>query len=261
MLTSQSMSEDELAALWDRYKKTRGREERDRLLLFYAPLVRYVADRIAIGLPRSVDPDDLVSQGVMGLFDALEKFQPDRGVKFETYALSRIRGAIIDGLRASDWVPRTVRQKARELERVVGELEARLGRSATDDEIIEALGVSPSDYYRLLREVRASTLTSLDEVWNPEASEDSQLYYRDMVAQEQPGPDHRIEEEELRNELAAAIEGLPERERLVISLYYYEGMTLKEIGRVLGVSESRVCQLHTKSLIRLRGYLRRALAG
>src|SRR5690606_3766977 len=123
-------------------------------------------ERLAIGLPRNVEVDDLVSQGVIGLFDALEKFQPDRGVKFETYALARIRGAILDGLRASDWVPRTVRRRARELEQAVAELEGKLGRSATDREIIEALGVSPREYYRWLREVRAANLTSLDEIWN-----------------------------------------------------------------------------------------------
>lgn len=261
MLSSRSISASELENLWERYKRTRGKEERDQLLLNYAPLVRYVADRVAISLPRSVDTDDLISEGVIGLFDALEKFQPNRGVKFETYALARIRGAIIDGLRESDWVPRTVRQKARELERVVAELEASLGRSASDREIIEALGISPAEYHRRLREIRATTLASLDEVWNPDAPEDSQLHYLEMVAHEQPGPDHRIEEVELRSELARAIDRLPERERLVISLYYYEGLTLKEIGKVLGVSESRVCQLHTKSLVRLRGHLRRALAG
>src|SRR5690606_10360152 len=176
---------------------------------------------------------------------------------FETYALARIRGAILDGLRASDWVPRTVRRRARELEQTVARIEGELGRSATDREIMEALGVGPREYYRWLREVRAATLTSLDEVWNPEASEDSRLSFRDMISDEEPGPEQHIEEAELRRLLAEAIDRLPERERLIIALYYYEGLTLKEIGNVLGVSESRVCQLHTKSIMRLRGYLRR----
>lgn len=260
MLASELVSRKELEDLWNRYKDGRSREARNQLLMAYAPLVKYVAERLAIGLPRNVEVDDLVSQGVIGLFDALEKFQPDRGVKFETYALARIRGAILDGLRASDWVPRTVRRRARELEQAVAELEGKLGRSATDREIIEALGVSPREYYRWLREVRAANLTSLDEIWNPEASEDSQLAFMDMLSDGGPGPEHRLEQEEIRRHLIEAVERLPERERLVIALYYYEGLTLKEIGKVLGVSESRVCQLHTKSLLRLRGHLQRTLA-
>jgi len=257
LLNSEPVSSADLTALWREFKERDSGEARNRLVLAYAPLVKYVADRLAISLPRNVDVADLISQGVIGLFDALEKFQPDRGVKFETYALARIRGAILDGLRASDWVPRTVRRRARELEQTVARIEGELGRSATDREIMEALGVGPREYYRWLREVRAATLTSLDEVWNPEASEDSRLSFRDMISDEEPGPEQHIEEEELRRLLAEAIDRLPERERLIIALYYYEGLTLKEIGNVLGVSESRVCQLHTKSIMRLRGYLRR----
>jgi|SRR5690606_3928401 len=259
VLGSEVPEEADLAALWDEYKTRRSRAARNRLLLTYAPLVRYVADRVAIALPPNVDVDDLVSQGVIGLFDALEKFQPDRGVKFETYALARIRGSIIDGLRAGDWVPRSVRRRARELEQTIAELEGKLGRSATDQEIIEALGITPQDYYRWLREVRAATLTSLDDIWNPEAGEESRLVFRDMISDDEPGPEQRFEEMELRRQLAQAIEALPERERMVIALYYHEGLTLKEIGRVLGVSESRVCQLHTKSLLRLRAHLLRTM--
>lgn len=261
MLTAEQVPREEIEALWDRYKREACREARDRLLLAYAPLVRYVADRLAINLPRNVDLDDLVGQGVIGLFDALEKFQPDRGVKFETYALARIRGAMIDGLRANDWVPRSVRRRARELEQAIAELEGKLGRSATDREIIEALGISAREYFRLLREVRAANVFSLDEVWNPDAAEENQLAFLEMISDGGPGPEHRLEEEELRRSLSEAVDRLPERERLVIALYYYEGLTLKEIGQVLGVSESRVSQLHTKSLLRLRGHLRRTLVG
>lgn len=248
---------------WWRAYKERGEEEaRDRLILAYASLVKYVASRVAGGLPPSVDFDDLVSYGILGLLDALEKFDPGRGVKFETYALPRIRGSIIDGLRHVDWVPRSVRQRARQLEEVLASLENRLGRAARDEEVAEALGLSLDDYHRLLQEVHGVTLFSLDELWGGGGTGE-RLALGQMIEDPAGGePGEPVEQEEVRRILAEAVDALPERERLVIALYYYEGLTLKEIGQVLSVSESRVSQLHAKAVLRLRarlGQLRESL--
>lgn len=243
---------------WQLYKSTRSPEARDELILAYVPLVKYVAGRILAGLPSNVDFDDLVSYGFFGLVDAVEKFDPDRGVKFETYAMARIRGAVIDGLRSVDWVPRSVRQKAKELETVVAELEAKLGRPATDLEVCEALGVELEEYHELLSEIKGVTLASLDEVWSGDPEQEGKLRFGQMIEDtlsEDPGA--RVEDVEVKRVLAEAIDQLPERERLVISLYYYEGLTLKEIGEVLGVSESRISQIHTKAIVRLRARLLR----
>lgn len=245
-----------LVRLWKRYKKTRSPELREQLILEYAPLVKHVAGRLAVMLPPHVEFDDLVSYGMFGLVEAVERFDFERGVKFETYAAARIRGAIIDGLRSADWVPRSVRQKARELEKELIRLESRLGRAATDDEIAEALGMTVQEYDRLLAELSGVSLVSLDEVWVADPEEESQLRLLETVSNESAAsPEDTLEEKELERLLAEAIDRLPERERLVVALYYHEGLTLKEIGRVLGVTESRVCQIHTKAILRLRAYL------
>lgn len=245
-----------LVRLWKRYKKTRSPELREQLILEYAPLVKHVAGRLAVMLPPHVEFDDLVSYGMFGLVEAVERFDFERGVKFETYAAARIRGAIIDGLRSADWVPRSVRQKARELEKELIRLESRLGRAATDDEIAEALGMTVQEYDRLLAELSGASLVSLDEVWVADPEEESQLRLLETVSNESAAsPEDTLEEKELERLLAEAIDRLPERERLVVALYYHEGLTLKEIGRVLGVTESRVCQIHTKAILRLRAYL------
>lgn len=243
-------------AAWEEFKKTQNPDAREKLILAYAPLVKYVAGRVSIGLPPNIDFDDLVSYGMFGLVDAVEKFDLSRGVKFETYAINRIRGAIIDGLRAADWVPRSVRQKAKEMEKAIATLEARLGRPAEDEEIALALGISLADYHRLINELHSIALASLDEVWAKDSDDESGLRIGQMVenvASEDPMAE--VAEKEVKRLLAEAIDALPERERLVISLYYYERLTLKEIGQALSVSESRVSQLHTRALLRLRGRL------
>ena len=219
------------ASLWERYKDYGDYSARDQLILRYTGLVKYTAGRVAIGMPNSVDMEDLISYGIFGLLDAVEKFDPNRGIKFESYATVRIRGAIIDGLRAADWVPRSVRAKARRLERTVAELEFRLGRSASEDEIAKALNLSKEEYYEMLDEVKSTTITSLDELWG-EGGEDDFLRLGDMVEDTKlPEPGHELEVEAVKATLAQAIEALSERERQVITLYYYEKLTLRKLVR------------------------------
>ena len=245
----------DVADVWQRFKESQDPKLREELILRYASLVKYVAGRIAVGLPRTVDFDDLLSYGIFGLIDAVEKFDPRREVKFETYAIARIRGAILDGLRSTDWIPRSVRQKARKLEETVAALEGRLGRAATDQEVADALHISLEEYHQLLSDVQATTVLSLEEGWSQQNEEDG-LRVRETVADPtSEDPEERLAHQELLDELAQALARLPERERLVITLYYYEGLTLKEIGKVLGVSESRISQIHTKAVIRLRAHL------
>lgn len=244
--------------LWQEYLSTKSQAAREALVLRFAPLVKYVAGRVAIGMPPNVDFDDLVSFGIFGLMDALDKFEPERGIKFETYAIARIRGAILDGLRSNDWVPRSVRQKARELERVCADLENHLGRSATDAEISQAMNLTLDQFHALLSEVSCTTLTSLDEIWMVHSNEEEAVRVMDLVRDsESYDPIRVVEIEEIKQQLAEAIAKLPERERLVVALYYYEGLTLKEIGEILDISESRVSQIHTKAVFRLRGRLSR----
>ena len=244
--------------LWQEYLSTRNQTAREALILKFAPLVKYVAGRVAIGLPPNVEFDDLVSYGIFGLMDALDKFDPQRSIKFETYAIARIRGAILDGLRSNDWVPRSVRQKARHLERACADLENRLGRSATDLEISQVMNLTLDQFQGLLAEVSCTTLTSLDELWLVHSNEEDTVRVMDLVRDpESNDPIRLVEMEEVKRQLADAIAKLPERERLVVALYYYEGLTLKEIGEILGISESRVSQIHTKAVFRLRGRLSR----
>lgn len=247
----------DLARLWEAYKKNGDLEARDGLIIEYSPLIKYVAGRLAIGLPSNVEFDDLVSFGVFGLLDAVEKFDLDRGIKFETYALARVRGAIIDGLRSMDWVPRSVRKKARELEQTIQVVDSQLGRPATDAEIAEAMGITLSEYFKSLQEVACATLTSLDEVWLDENKDFDRLSLVDALQDVQsPDPAKIAEYNDFRDRLAKAIDELAERERTVISLYYFEGLTLKEIGAVLEVTEARVSQIHTKAISRLRSKLK-----
>ncbi|NLY56596.1 MAG: RNA polymerase sigma factor WhiG [Firmicutes bacterium] len=247
----------DLSRLWEAYKKNGDQKARDSLIMEYAPLIKYVAGRLAIGLPANVEFDDLVSFGVFGLLDALEKYDLDRGIKFETYALARIRGAILDGLRSMDWVPRSVRKKARELEQTIQVVDSRLGRPATDAEIAEAMGITLEEYFKYLQEVACTTLTSLDEIWLDENKDYDRMSLVDALEDEQsPDPVKIAEYNDFRDRLAKAIDELSERERTVISLYYFEGLTLKEIGAVLEVTEARVSQIHTKAISRLRSKLK-----
>ncbi|MEW6754759.1 MAG: FliA/WhiG family RNA polymerase sigma factor [Candidatus Latescibacterota bacterium] len=231
--------------------------ERQGQLVEYLPLVKYIAGRLAVGLPRSVEMDDLINAGVVGLIEAHHHFDAAKGVKFETYASLRIRGAILDELRGMDWVPRSTRARAREIERVIARLEGDLGRSPTEVELAEGLGVTLGEYYVMIDDVSSATLLSLDELTYGD-DEDKPVALVDTVrSQNQPSALANLEREEMRDLLAESLGELSEQERLVVALYYYEELTLKEIGQVLELSESRVSQLHTKAVLSLRAKLRR----
>ena len=247
------MSDDatETQQLWADFKVSRSRELRDKLIIQYSPLVKYVAGRVGVGLPRNVEQSDLVSFGVFGLIDAIEKFDPERGYKFETYAIARIKGAILDELRSIDWVPRSVRSKARTLERAMAKLEAEHHRAPTDDEVAEEMGVSQQQLQTTLSQISFVGVAALDEMLSGGERGES-VTLGDTVADTGDGPMGVYEVEEMRQILAESINRMPEREKIVLTLYYYEGLTLAEIGRVLGVTESRVCQIHTKAVLQLR---------
>jgi RNA polymerase sigma factor for flagellar operon FliA len=245
-----------MQALWREYRAKGDPAIRDRLIVTYAPLVKYVAGRLGSGLPAHVDDEDLVSYGLLGLIGAIERYDPDRDVKFETYAIARIRGAIIDELRALDWVPRSVRSRARDIERAIGELEAKLGRAPTDEEISTKLGLTEEELNESLSEISRSSIAALDELWTISGSSGDQVALIDTIEDiEAPDPQGALSQTELREAIADAIARLPEREKLVVTLYYYEELTLREIGEVLGVTESRVSQLHTKAILRLKARL------
>ena len=242
----------ELRALWDEFKATGSSEIRERLILHYAPLVKYVASRVATGLPASVEQADLVSYGMFGLIDALEKFEPARGNKFETYAIPRIKGAIIDELRAMDWVPRSVRFKAREIEKAYADLESMLKRAPSEREVAERLGVSMSELHDVINQISFVSVLALDELLAVGSDRGEHVSLMDTLADRSVDPTTGLEGQETRGLLAAAINSLSEREKIVVTLYYFEGLTLAEIGEILGVTESRVCQIHTKAVGQLR---------
>ena len=253
-------AEPDTQALFEEYRRTKDKAVRDRLILTYAPLVKYVAGRLGAGLPAHVDEGDLVSYGLLGLIGAIERYDPARDIKFETYAIARIKGAIIDELRALDWVPRSVRSRAREIERAIAELESKLGRSPTDGEIAKRVGISQEELEESLTAISRSSIAALDELWTG-SGEGEQVSLLDTIEDTQgPEPQSAFAQTELREMVADAITSLPEREKLVITLYYYEELTLREIGEVLGVTESRVSQLHTKAILRLKARLAGAAA-
>ncbi|GAA1239463.1 RNA polymerase sigma factor WhiG [Kitasatospora nipponensis] len=245
-----------LDSLWRSYKSTGDPKLREQLILHYSPLVKYVAGRVGVGLPANVEQADFVSSGVFGLIDAIEKFDPDRAIKFETYAISRIRGAIIDELRALDWIPRSVRQKAKAVERTYAALEARLRRTPHEPEVAAEMGIALEDLHAIFSQLSLANVVALDELLHPGGEGGDHLSLMDTL--EDTGaanPVEVAEDRELRKLLAGAINTLPEREKTVVTLYYYEGLTLAEIGQVLGVTESRVSQIHTKSVLQLRAKL------
>jgi RNA polymerase sigma factor for flagellar operon FliA len=246
---------EDTQALWLEFRRTNDKALRDRLILTYAPLVKYVAGRLGSGLPAHVDEGDLVSYGLLGLIGAIERYDPARDIKFETYAISRIKGAIIDELRALDWVPRSVRSRAREIERAIAELEAKLGTAPTDEQIAAKIGISVDELEESLTDISRSSIAALDELWSV-SGEGDQVSLMDTIEDTQGiRPQEALDETEMREALADAIARLPEREKLVVTLYYYEELTLREIGEVLGVTESRVSQLHTKAVLRLKARL------
>ncbi|MCL6472109.1 MAG: RNA polymerase sigma factor WhiG [Firmicutes bacterium] len=250
--------ETDINGLWQEYKEKDCQESRDKLILHYSPLVKYIAGRISANLPQSVDQADLVSYGIFGLIDAIEKYDTSRDIKFETYAISRIKGAIIDELRALDWVPRSVRYRARELERVYYELENKLRRVPTDEEVAKAMGMTLEEYNELLNQLSYTSVLALEELWSVGEKDDKVSLIDSIEDTTSPDPAQTFEFEEMKGILADAIKKLPERERTVIALYYYDGLTLREIGDILGVTESRVSQLHTKAVLRLKAKMRSA---
>ncbi|RKY01514.1 MAG: RNA polymerase sigma factor WhiG [Spirochaetes bacterium] len=237
------------------YKKTRDPKIREYFVNQYAPLVKYVAGKVAIGMPQNVEFEDLVGYGVFGLLDAIEKFDPDKDIKFKTYAVTRIRGAIYDELRSIDWVPRSIRQKAKEIERAIGKLENRLGRAATDEEIAKELGIDIKEFQTLMLKVSGTSLLSLSDVWYVGDDSDRVSVMETIESPSSMNPDTIVEREEIKKIIIEAIKELPDKEKKVLILYYYEDLTLKEIGEVLQVTESRISQLHTKAIRRLRSKL------
>jgi len=241
----------DIAGYWRRFKESGDESARESLIIHFSPLVKFVAGRVGVGLPRNVEQSDLTSYGMFGLIDAIDKFDLERNIKFETYAVSRIKGAILDELRSLDWVPRSVRARAREIQRSLAEMEHRLQRAVGEEELAEHMGVPLPTLQAKLGEIAGLGFVALDELLDP--SERGSSAVSDMVADPKAiDPGGSFEDQENRYFLSDAINRLPERERLVITLYYYEGMTLSEIGAVLGVTESRICQIHTKSVMSLR---------
>ena len=246
----------ELKDLWRRYKDDGDQGARERLVLAYAPLVKYVAGRMSSGLPAHVEEADLISYGLLGLISAIERFDPGREIRFETFAITRIKGSIIDELRSLDWVPRSVRARAREIERANAKLEHQLHRAPNDKEMAEALDLSIDEFQESLVKISNSSVVALDELWTVSDSSGDTVSLLDTI--QDPAavdPAQEMDLTDMRDRLADAIARLPEREKLVVALYYYENLTLREIGEVLGVTESRVSQLHTKAVLRLKSRL------
>jgi RNA polymerase sigma factor for flagellar operon FliA len=233
---------------------------KEQIVLEHTPLIRYIVNRIAVRLPSHIDLDDLHNTGVIGLMDAIEKYDPEKNCKFKTYAEFRIKGAILDQLRSLDWVPRSVRQKSRRLERAYGEVEQRLGRSASDEEVADSLGLQIEKFHELLNQVRGVSLVNLEELRGTGSDGERTGSYADIVEDvHSENPFAALKLHQMKHLIADTIGSLPEKERLVVSLYYYEDLNMKEIGSILGITESRVCQIHTKAVLRLRSKLKALL--
>ncbi len=252
--TGTSMREDEVQ-MWRKFKRTKSAAVREEIVKRYLYLVKYVAGRVAIGLPPNVEFNDLVSYGILGLFDAITKYDVSQGNKFETYAVSRIRGSIMDELRKLDWAPRLLRKKAREIEKKSKELEEKLGRAATEDEIAKGLHISADELNSIYSDLNSTSFLSLDEVWQNDDGNKPISRLQTIEDSLITNQFNYVHQNEVKEILASVIDELPEKEKLVIVLYYYENLTLREIGEILDVSESRVCQIHTKVVMRLRAHL------
>lgn len=231
-------------------------ENMEQVILEYSPMIKYVANRIALRLPPHIEIDDLISVGVMGLIDAIEKYDPTRGAKFKTYAEFRVRGSILDELRSLDWVPRSIRQKAAHIDAVSHKLQAKLGRPPEDEEVAAEMGVSLEQFFTLLNETKSMPLISLEDLGITKESGERQSLLECLAGKSDVDPQTQLRLTELKSIIAKAIDSLPEKERLMVSLYYYEELTMKEIGEVLGITESRVSQIHSKAVFRLRTKLR-----
>jgi RNA polymerase sigma factor for flagellar operon FliA len=256
-----SMEQAKEDELWLEYRRTRDPKIRELFIKQYSPLVKYVAGKVAVGMPHNVEFDDLVGCGVFGLFDAIDRFDPDKNVKFKTYAVTRIRGAIFDELRLIDWVPRSIRQKSKEIEETICALEARLGRPATDQEIANALGISEEEYLKTMRKISGTSIISIHEVWYSGDENDKVSIGDSIESPPSLNPEVIAERDEIKRVIVEAINELPEKEKKILVLYYFEDLTLKEIGEVLKVTESRVSQLHSKAILRLRAKLRNSRKG
>lgn len=241
--------EPDIEEVWQRWFDGRDARARERLIVHYSPLVKFVAGRVGAGLPSSVDPGDLVSAGVFGLIDAVERFDPERGVKFETFAVPRIKGAVFDGLRALDWVPRSVRSRAREVEGAITALEAKHGRAPSEEEIADHLHLSDGEFQKWMASISSTTVGPLDRALAAGAEP------RALSGDTPESPSAIVEDDEVRRLVKAEVRRLPQREQLVMTMYYDEGLTLAEIGSVLGVTESRISQIHTKAVLHLRARL------
>jgi len=251
------MSSTELEQLWIQCRGQGSEDARRRLVERYVGLVKYVAGRLAVGLPHYLEFTDLYGAGLVGLIQAVDHFDPSRGIKFETYAIPRVRGAILDELRAQDWFPRSVRRKARQVEEAYASLEMKLGRPATDEEVARELGIGLGEFDKMVGEISVATIVSLDAEVNQDDGSGGHSMVETIADANARMPEEDIAEREMRDVVAHALGDLPERERLVLTLYYYEELTLREIGEVLEVTESRICQIHTKAVFRLRGIIQR----
>ncbi|MEC0183365.1 FliA/WhiG family RNA polymerase sigma factor [Paenibacillus peoriae] len=238
--------------LWEQWKEHGDKEAKKQLIENYLHIVEYVSGRLAVGLPKNVSKDDLASNGVMGLIDALEKFDYGRGLQFETYASWRVRGAILDGLRQGDWVPRSVREKAKKIEDAYQHLEQRYLRTVSDEEMSHYLDVSEKEFQNMIQEVAVMSIVSLED---PIREEESETRLSLLVDEKAKNPDHKVNEFTLRDALAQGIDKLTEKERIVVSLLYYEDLSLSEIAEVMSLSPSRISQLHSKAILRLRATL------
>jgi len=228
-----------------------------KVITDFTPLIKYIASRIAMRLPPHVDIQDLINAGVIGLMDAIEKYDASKAIKFKTYAEFRIRGSILDELRSMDWVPRSVRQKARRIEGAYARLEGILGRPASDEEVAEELDIDIENFYKLITETASVTLLSLDDFGDDEINSSKRNLIEFVMQEEREWSSHKLGLAEVRDMVAKAIKSLPEKEQMVISLYYYDELTMKEIGHVLKFTESRVSQIHTKSILRLRSKMQK----